>query len=81
MKKLTFKFLWSKWNCPDCGEKLTFDIERRLLVALCFGIWVFIMQFSVRFFDITPMIGIFIVLIFLIGGLFIFSFDKLKKVK
>jgi hypothetical protein len=81
MKKLTFKYLWSRWNCPNCGEKLTFDIERRLVVALCFGIWVFAMPFLVRFFDITPMIEIFSVLILLIGGLYIFSFDKLKKVK
>jgi CXXC-20-CXXC protein len=34
---------WSKWNCPTCNTKLTFNLKRRLVGAVFFMIIGFIL--------------------------------------
>lgn len=53
VKKLLFKFIWSNWECPECKQEITFDDKRRVLIALSFGIWIFILSIVTHYFKMN----------------------------
>ena len=78
-KKLFFKFVWSKWDCPNCSEKITFDFKRRILVALGSGVWliaIFLLKSQVV---INLYWLIVLVLLLSFGVMLLFTFDTFKK--
>ena len=80
-KKLSFKLIWSKWDCPNCSKKITFNFNRHLLVVLGYMVWMFILLTIKSLITMNIYWGIGLILFFIIGGLFIFSFDTFKEAK
>ena len=79
IKKLSFKTIWSKWDCPRCEQKITFDNMRRLLLALIFGVWVIFLSMATSYISMD-FIGVLLYLAALfLGAMFIFSFDGFTK--
>ena len=81
VKKLLLKLIWSKWDCSECGEKITFDSNRRIWVALVFGVWYFILNMIIIKLEMNLSLWILFLFLFLIGSIFIFTFDNFKKSK
>ena len=83
ISKILFKFIFSEWNCRNCNNKITFDSKRRVIVALCFGgfyIIIFAILEALKYvITMTPLVWIIMIIIFVIGSSFIFTFDNFKK--
>lgn len=79
VKKLLFKHIWSNWECPKCKQEITFDDKRRFLVALLFGIWIFILRMATQYFNMDLILWLLFGVLFLVGSIFIFTFDRFKK--
>jgi hypothetical protein len=83
VKKIVFKLVFSEWDCPVCMKKLTFDFSRRVKVALCFGGLYVLLSLLITFlknrFGMTPLMWIVLLVLFIIGSIFIFTFDTFKK--
>jgi CXXC-20-CXXC protein len=78
-RKLLLKFVFSEWNCKNCNKKLTFDMKRRVIVALAFGC-LYVAIFSIKdAIGMTPMRWTALLSIYIIGSLYIFTFDTFKK--
>jgi CXXC-20-CXXC protein len=81
VKKLTFKAIWSKWKCPQCENKITFDTKRRVVVAGISAVWILIVNLARRFFETEQDFWI-IYFILLFGGvMYICGYDKFVKAK
>ncbi len=79
VKRLSFKTIWSKWDCPKCEQKITFDNMRRLLLALILGVDVFFLSITSNYISLN-FIGVVLYLAALfLGTMFIFTFDKFIK--
>jgi len=78
---LLFKLQWSNWNCKNCDKLITFNPNRRLLVALTFGIWLMILLFTKGLFTMTPIKYILFIIIFLTGSILIFTFDSFDRLE
>jgi hypothetical protein len=85
VKKIVFKIVFSEWDCPRCSQKITFDFGRRVKVALCFGGLYILLSLLSSFlknrFGITPLMWIVLIVFFIIGTIFIFTFDTFRKVE
>ena len=78
-KDLFFKMVFSIWECPHCKNPITFDLKRRMVVAMGFGVW---LALTFNFFHFTAMNLIWkivLILFFAVGSLLIFSLDTFKK--
>ncbi len=79
VKRLSFKTIWSEWDCPKCEQKITFDNMRRLLLALILGVYVFFLSITTSYISMN-FIGVLLYLAALfLGTMFIFTFDKFIK--
>lgn len=81
VKKLFSKCIWSKWECPNCKNEITFDNKRRILIAISFGLWMFILNIVKSYFYKTPIMWIIFLVFSLIGSIFIFTYDNFSKTK
>jgi hypothetical protein len=85
VRKIVFKIVFSEWDCPDCRKRITFDFGRRVKVALCFGALYILLSLVTSFlknrFAMTPLMWIVLIAFFIIGSIFIFTFDTFKKVE
>jgi CXXC-20-CXXC protein len=83
LKKLLFKYSFSEWDCQNCNKKITFNPNRRGIVALTFGgLYILIsvvLSMLKNHIDMTPVKWIGLVSIYTIGAIFIFTFDTFKK--
>jgi len=79
IKKLWNKFLGDSWECPNCKQKITFDMKRRILVVIFFGLWIIVVNTAKSYLEMDTLMWITLPLIFLIGTIFIFTFDTFKK--
>ena len=81
IKKVYFKFSGNSWECLNCKQKITIDMKRRFLVAITFGLWFIILNTAKSYLDVDmdTLMWIIFVFIFLIGSIFIFTFDTFKK--
>jgi hypothetical protein len=83
VKKILFKFIFSVWDCKNCGNKITFNFNRRLIVALSFGALYIALSALVsvikNFIGMTPVKWVALLAIYIIGSIFIFTFDTFKK--
>jgi CXXC-20-CXXC protein len=55
---------WSKWNCPTCNTKLTFNLTRRFFSAIFFLIIIFILVESTRVYELPAIVYILLIIIF-----------------
>ena len=79
-KELLFKFILSKWNCLNCGQEITFDHKRRNAVAIAFGLWTMMFFIAAnRFFAMDLMWWGLLLVVYLSGTVFIFTFDNFAK--
>jgi hypothetical protein len=76
---ILFKLIWDEWNCKGCSNLITFNAGRRLILSLCFGVWVAIILALKDRFNPTPLVWILTVLLFIAGSILIFAFDTFKK--
>ncbi len=85
IKKILFKFIFSEWNCQSCNKKITFDFKRRMIVALCFGGLYIIITVLISILkskiEMTPLLWLGLLLLYIIGSIFIFTFDTFKAVE
>ncbi len=81
VKRLLFKFIWSKWGCPKCEQEITFDNKRRLLGAISFGLWMLILNVAKSYFEMNLILWLLFIVVFLLGTIFIFTFDNFTKTK
>ena len=72
---------WTDVECINCKQKITIDLSRRIIVAFAFGFWGIILNTAISHFDMTPLLWLLMISVFLIVGLYIFSFDTFKKAK
>lgn len=79
VKKLFFKFIWSKWSCLKCGQEITFDIKRRFFVAISFALWLLTVNIVKNYFTMDLILWVLVVIILSLGSLFIFTFDNFTK--
>ena len=79
--RLLFKLLWSNWTCKNCNNLITFNPNRRLFVALTFGIWLMILLFTKGLIPMTPIKYILFIIIFLSGSILIFTFDSFDRLE
>jgi hypothetical protein len=85
LRKIIFRIVFSEWDCPVCSKTITFDFSRRVKVALCFGSLYVVLALLTTFlknrFGMTPLMWIVLIAFFIIGSIFIFTFDTFKKVE
>jgi len=81
VQRLLLKVIWSKWDCPKCEQKITFDNKRRLIVALAFGLWTLLLIMAKTYFSMNLTLWLLFLLIFLLGAIYIFTFDNFTKSK
>jgi CXXC-20-CXXC protein len=83
VKNIVFKFVFSEWACPKCSKKITFDFGRRVIVALCFGGLYILLSLLISFLrneiGMTPFMWIVLLVLYVIGSVFIFTFDTFRK--
>ncbi len=79
VKRLSFKTIWSEWNCPNCEKKITFDNMRRLLLAFILGVWVFLLSITSSYISLNFMGVVLYLAALFLGTMFIFTFDKFIK--
>ena len=79
LKKLFFKFSWSKWTCLKCKSEITFDINRRVNVAICFTLYFFALFLVTRIIEMSILTWLIYGTMLLAGSFFIFSYDTFKK--
>lgn len=72
--------IWTDVECRRCNQKMTIDLTRRIFVALAFGFWLILVNTTATYLDMNPMLWVLMISVFLIGSLFIFTFDTFKKV-
>jgi hypothetical protein len=60
---------------------ITFNGRRRLLLSICFGIWVAIIMIIQENFYRSPVLWILTLALFIAGSILIFTFDTFEKVK
>lgn len=71
VNKLLFKFIWSNWECPKCEQEISFDNKRRVLVALSFGIWIFILNMATQYFKMNLILWLLFGVTFLLGSIYL----------
>jgi CXXC-20-CXXC protein len=81
ISNLLIKLIWDEWNCKNCSEIITFNARRRLLVSLCFGIWVAIILIIQANSSRSIVTWILTLALFIAGSILIFTFDTFEKVK
>jgi CXXC-20-CXXC protein len=85
VKKIVFRIVFSEWDCPSCNKRITFDFGRRVKVALCFGGLYILLSLFVSFlkmrFGMTPFLWVVLLVVFITGSIFIFTFDTFRKVE
>jgi len=85
VKQILFKFVLSEWDCKNCHKKITFNFKRRVIVALAFGglfiVLSVLLSIIKEAIGMTPLRWIILLVIYLIGAIFIFTFDTFKKLK
>jgi len=83
VKQILFKFVFSEWDCKNCHKKITFNFKRRIIVALAFGglyiLLSILLSILKTHLDMTPIKWIGVVILYIIGSIFIFTFDTFKK--
>jgi len=79
VSRLLFKLLWSNWTCKNCNNLITFNVKRRLIIALTFGLWFIILSFVKELLNMTPIKWITLLIIFLAGSILIFTFDSFDR--
>jgi CXXC-20-CXXC protein len=83
VKKDLFKVVFSEWDCKNCNKRITFDFNRRVIVALCFGALYLILSLFLTLLKneikMTPLMWIGLLVIYILGSIFIFTFDTFKK--
>jgi hypothetical protein len=72
--------IWANVKCKRCNHSMTIDLSRRIVVVFVFGFWMIILNTTITYLDMNPMLWFMMVCIFLTGGFFIFTFDTFKKV-
>jgi hypothetical protein len=72
--------IWNNVECKHCKQKMTIDLSRRIIVAFAIGFWGIIGNTTVSYLDMSPIIWILVIGIFITGGFFIFTFDTFTKV-
>jgi CXXC-20-CXXC protein len=80
LSNLLFKILWSEWECPGCNNLITFNVKRRFIVAMIFGLWYMVLAFIRRALIMTPLLWVIYVTLFIAGSIIIFSFDSFDRV-
>jgi CXXC-20-CXXC protein len=79
--KLQFaKFSFSEWNCRNCKQNITFSFKRRALIALFNGLWFFLFYYLKSHLEMTLLIWIVFLLVFILGLCFLITFEGFKKV-
>ena len=79
VKKLLFKFIWSKWGCLKCEQEITFDNKRRFFVAISFGLWLLILNIAKNYFSMDLILWLLFIVVLLLGSILIFTFDNFTK--
>lgn len=79
VKKLLLKTIWSKWDCPKCKQEITFDNMRRFILALFFGIWIFLLNMTTSHITLDSIKVPLYFAALILGSFFIFSFDTFTK--
>ena len=79
VKRLSFKTIWSEWDCPKCEQKITFDNMRRLLLALILGVYVFFLSIAPSYISLDFIVVVLYLVALFLGTMFIFTFDKFTK--
>ena len=77
--QVLFKFRFLEWNCKNCNKKLTFNIARRIIVALAFGSLLMALLSLQNVIVMTSIRWAALLTIYIIGSFFIFTFDTFKK--
>jgi CXXC-20-CXXC protein len=80
VKKIFFMTIWSDVECKDCGQSITIDLSRRIIVAFAFGFWAIILNTAISYYDMTLKLWLLAITVFLMVSLYIFTFDAFKKV-
>jgi CXXC-20-CXXC protein len=85
LKKLVFKLVYAEWECPGCHGKLTFHYGRRVILALCFGgltiVFSFLVSILRKTIEMTLVMWVAAIVLFVVFSLFIFTFDTFKTVE
>ena len=83
VKQILFKVISSVWKCKNCNKKITFNSKRRANVAFVFGGWFLALFGFVALIknstEMSTFIWIIISAAYIIGGIFIFTFDTFEK--
>jgi len=85
VKTILLKVVFSEWDCKNCNKKITFDFKRRVILALCFGafyaIFFFLVTILKKEIGMSLLLWICYIVLFIIGAIYIFTFDTFKKVE
>ena len=79
IKRLSFKTIWSKWDCPKCEQEITIENKRRFIVAILFGFWTYFLMMATIYFTMNLILSLLFFVAFLLGSIFIFTFDNFTK--
>ncbi|MGZ5242639.1 MAG: hypothetical protein ACXWEY_14415 [Bacteroidia bacterium] len=80
-RKPFFKFSLAEWNCKNCGNRITFSIKRRLLMAVAILVYFFAVAMLTENLAMNTFMWVIAVLVLLSGLAFIYSLDTFKKVE
>ena len=81
LSEVLFKFVFLEWNCKNCNKKISFDFKRRVILALAFAV-LYVILFALKdTINMTPLRWAVLLTLYIIGSIFIFTFDTFKKVK
>jgi hypothetical protein len=70
----------SKLKCINCKSNIKVDFSRRAGIAVAFLLWMIATNLIVDYFELNSILWVFIVLAYIPGAVFIFTFDTFKKV-
>lgn len=74
---MLFRSLGDTWPCPNCGTELQFRRQRRLFIALSFGLWLILLILLKNTIDLTGKENIWLLPLLLFGLVF-YLFDDFE---
>jgi hypothetical protein len=70
----------SELKCINCKSSIKTDFSRRIIIAIAFGLWIIAINLVIDYLEMNSVLWVLILLSFLPGVVFIFTFDTFKKV-
>jgi len=71
----------SELKCINCESYIKVDFSRRVIIAVVFLLLIIATNVIVDYFELNSILWVFIVLAYIPGTVYIFTFDTFKKVK